>query len=82
MIINVSYILGRELNGIHYAMSFLQGWQEQQNAGVEQNMAELKKLAAGKKVLVVGGGDTGVDCIGTSLRQVNALLSFKSLSYI
>jgi glutamate synthase (NADPH/NADH) len=33
------------------------------------NMEELKKLAEGKKVLVIGGGDTGCDCIGTSLRQ-------------
>jgi len=71
-------IPGRELNGIHFAMSFLQGWQEQQNAKSKKdesvndstkNMAELQKLAKGKKVLVVGGGDTGVDCIGTSLRQ-------------
>ncbi len=63
-------IPGRELNGIHFAMSFLQGWQEQQEVGAKKNMDELIKLAKGKKVLVVGGGDTGVDCIGTSLRQV------------
>ena len=51
-------------------MSFLQGWQEQQNeASKQKNMDDLKALAKGKKVLVVGGGDTGVDCIGTSLRQ-------------
>lgn len=61
-------IPGRQLNGIYYAMSFLQGWQEQQN-GPNKNMDDLKALAKGKKVLVIGGGDTGVDCIGTSLRQ-------------
>lgn len=54
-------------------MSFLQGWQEQQNAcqsNKNKNMDELKALAKDKKVLVIGGGDTGCDCIGTSLRQV------------
>lgn len=62
-------IPGRQLNGIYYAMSFLKGWQEQHNASANQNLDELKALAKGKKVLVVGGGDTGVDCIGTALRQ-------------
>ena len=50
-------------------MSFLQGWQEQQN-DKKKSIDELKALAKGKTVLVIGGGDTGVDCIGTSLRQV------------
>lgn len=49
-------------------MSFLQGWQEQQN-DPNKNIEDLKALAKGKTVLVIGGGDTGVDCIGTSLRQ-------------
>jgi glutamate synthase (NADPH/NADH) len=63
-------IPGRELNGIYYAMSFLKGWQEQHNANASnQNLDELKALAKDKRVLVVGGGDTGVDCIGTALRQ-------------
>lgn len=68
-------IPGRQLNGIYFAMSFLQGWQEQQNAP-NKNMDELKALAKDKKVLVVGGGDTGVDCIGTSLRQVFIFICF------
>ena len=62
-------IPGRQLNGIYFAMSFLQGWQEQ--LGVPNaNLDSLKAMAKGKRVLVIGGGDTGVDCIGTSLRQV------------
>ena len=66
----ICLIEGRELNGIYFAMSFLKGWQEQQEAGAKKNMDDLIKLAKGKRVLVIGGGDTGVDCIGTSLRQV------------
>lgn len=63
-------IPGRQLNGIYFAMSFLQGWQEQQSLdGKPKDLTELKALAKDKKVLVIGGGDTGVDCIGTSLRQ-------------
>jgi glutamate synthase (NADPH/NADH) len=51
-------------------MSFLKGWQEQQQASaLKQNMDELVKMAKGKKVLIIGGGDTGVDCVGTSLRH-------------
>lgn len=68
--------LDRHLNGIYFAMSFLQGWQEQQSACKDNtktpnpNLQELKALAKDKKVLIIGGGDTGCDCIGTSLRQV------------
>jgi len=57
---------GRELQGIHFAMDFL----EQQNrrvAGAPINEEEI--TARGKHVIVVGGGDTGSDCIGTSHRQ-------------
>ena len=61
-------IPGRHLNGIYFAMSFLQGWQEQQN-DPKKNLEDLKALAKGRKVLVVGGGDTATDCIGTSLRH-------------
>ncbi|MCF6176825.1 MAG: glutamate synthase subunit beta [Victivallaceae bacterium] len=59
-------IPGRELNGIHFAMDFL----HQQNC---RNSDEIIKgdeiLATGKKVVVIGGGDTGSDCVGTSIRQ-------------
>jgi glutamate synthase (NADPH/NADH) small chain len=58
---------GRDLDGIHYAMDFL----EQQNRRVAGDAlpAEREILATGKNVLVLGGGDTGSDCIGTSHRQ-------------
>ncbi len=57
---------GRELDGVHFAMEFL----EQQNrrvAGLTVEGPEI--LATGKHVVVLGGGDTGSDCIGTSHRQ-------------
>ncbi|MBK8176487.1 MAG: glutamate synthase subunit beta [Rhodospirillales bacterium] len=58
---------GRELDGIHFAMDFL----VQQNARVAgRNVAEEQAiLATGKHVVVIGGGDTGSDCVGTSIRQ-------------
>jgi glutamate synthase (NADPH/NADH) small chain len=58
---------GRELGGIHFAMDFLR----QQNKVVsgENNPDALQISAKGKRVLVVGGGDTGSDCVGTSIRQ-------------
>jgi glutamate synthase (NADPH/NADH) small chain len=60
-------IPGRELNGVHYAMEFL----PQQNRRVSGEPAEgaAPILASGKHVVVIGGGDTGSDCIGTSIRQ-------------
>jgi len=58
---------GRELNGIHFAMEFL----PQQNHRCEGDKLDpaLDILAKGKRVLIIGGGDTGADCLGTSLRQ-------------
>ncbi len=58
---------GRELSGVHFAMDFL----PQQNRRVSRENAgpEEPILAAGKHVVVIGGGDTGSDCIGTSVRQ-------------
>jgi len=58
---------GRELNGIHFAMDFL----PQQNRRVSGEKADdgAPILATGKHVVVIGGGDTGSDCIGTSFRQ-------------
>jgi len=59
-------IPGRELDGIHYAMDFL----PQQNRRVSgETLDTTDILAKGKHVVVIGGGDTGSDCIGTSLRQ-------------
>ena len=58
---------GRELGGIHLAMSYLRGnTRRLLDGGVE---AEAPIDAAGRNVVVVGGGDTGTDCVGTAIRQ-------------
>ncbi|MEC7734754.1 MAG: glutamate synthase subunit beta [Pseudomonadota bacterium] len=58
---------GRELDGVHFAMEFL----PQQNRRVSNEDLNTSKeiLAKDKDVIVIGGGDTGSDCIGTSIRQ-------------
>ncbi len=58
---------GRDLDGIHFAMDFL----PQQNKRNEGDIIpdEISITAKGKNVLIIGGGDTGSDCLGTSLRQ-------------
>lgn len=56
---------GREASGIHFALEFLQG----QNRVLGRECAALPVNAAGKRVVVIGGGDTGSDCVGTSVRQ-------------
>jgi glutamate synthase (NADPH) small chain len=58
---------GRDLKGIHYAMEFLP-LQNRVNSG-QLTASENPISADGRKVLVIGGGDTGSDCIGTSIRQ-------------
>jgi len=60
-------IPGRDLDGIHFAMEFL----PQQNRRVgNEPLGDVREiLAGGKDVVVIGGGDTGSDCIGTSIRQ-------------
>jgi glutamate synthase (NADPH) small chain len=58
---------GRELKGIEQAMSFLPQ-QNRRVSGEPQGDVE-PILATGKRVVVIGGGDTGSDCIGTSIRQ-------------
>ncbi|MCF6302655.1 MAG: glutamate synthase subunit beta [Devosiaceae bacterium] len=60
-------IQGRDLAGVHFAMEFL----PQQNRRVSNEpLGDIKPiLAGGKHVVVIGGGDTGSDCIGTSIRQ-------------
>jgi glutamate synthase (NADPH/NADH) small chain len=60
-------IPGRELKGIHFAMDFLPQ-QNRRVSGEPQDEGEAI-LATGKHVVVIGGGDTGSDCIGTSFRQ-------------
>jgi len=56
---------GRDLAGIHFAMDFL----PQQNKVVAGDPVTRQILAGGKHVVVIGGGDTGSDCVGTSNRQ-------------
>ncbi len=58
---------GRELKGIHFAMEFLP--QQTKRVLGDTIPPELSILATGKKVVIIGGGDTGADCLGTSLRQ-------------
>ncbi len=60
-------IEGRDLQGIHFAMNFLP--QQNRRVGNENNANADPILAGGKHVVVIGGGDTGSDCIGTSIRQ-------------
>jgi glutamate synthase (NADPH/NADH) small chain len=60
-------IPGRDLDGIHFAMDFLP--QQNRRVGNEPLGGVREILAGGKHVVVIGGGDTGSDCIGTSLRQ-------------
>jgi glutamate synthase (NADPH) small chain len=56
---------GRELEGVHFAMEFL----PQQNKVNAGDKLKGQLLAAGKHVIVIGGGDTGSDCVGTSNRH-------------
>jgi glutamate synthase (NADPH) small chain len=58
---------GRELNGIHFAMDFLT--QQNRRVSGEADDGGEPILAGGKHVVVIGGGDTGSDCIGTAIRQ-------------
>lgn len=70
-------IPGRELKGIHYAMDFL----TQQNRRVSNKQVEEEDIfATGKNVVVIGGGDTGSDCVGTSNRhKATAVTQFELL---
>ena len=56
---------GRELQGIHFAMEFL----PQQNKVCEGDTVANQILTTGKHVVIIGGGDTGADCLGTTHRQ-------------
>jgi len=58
---------GRELKGIHFAMEFLP--QQTHRVLGDEVPAEESILATGKNVVIIGGGDTGSDCLGTCLRQ-------------
>jgi len=58
---------GRNLNGIHYAMDFLR--QQNKRVAGDNVPEEGAIMATGKHVIVIGGGDTGSDCVGTSNRH-------------
>lgn len=58
-------IEGRNLKGVHFAMEYLR----QSNQFQSKEIKKLSINAKGKKVLVIGGGDTGSDCLGTAIRQ-------------
>src|ERR1700694_2458167 len=58
---------GRELKGIHFAMEYLPQQNRRSLGDTIANEAEI--LATGKRVVIIGGGDTGADCLGTSHRQ-------------
>jgi glutamate synthase (NADPH/NADH) small chain len=70
------FIPGRELNGVHFAMDFLKqnnkrvaGKDFLSNPNIESNILYKEVMATGKNVVVIGGGDTGSDCVGTSNRH-------------
>jgi glutamate synthase (NADPH) small chain len=58
---------GRELRGIHFAMDFLTQQNKRNEGDTEDTTNAI--LATGKPVIIIGGGDTGADCLGTSHRQ-------------
>jgi glutamate synthase (NADPH/NADH) small chain len=69
-------IPGRELKGVYYAMQFLKqqnkrnaGRDPLAHAGIESNIFSYDLMATSKNVVVIGGGDTGSDCVGTSNRH-------------
>jgi glutamate synthase (NADPH) small chain len=58
---------GQDLAGVHFAMPYLV--QQNRRVGQEEPTPEAPILAGGKHVVVIGGGDTASDCVGTSFRQ-------------
>ncbi len=61
----ISKVPGTDLGGIHYAMDYL----TQQNRVCEKDSVPGQITATGKRVAIIGGGDTGADCLGTAHRQ-------------
>jgi glutamate synthase (NADPH) small chain len=80
-------IPGRELKGVYYAMQFLKqqnkrnaGIDPLANANIESNIFSENLFATNKNVVVIGGGDTGSDCVGTSNRhQAKSVTQFELL---
>ena len=78
---------GRHLKGVHFAMPFLKQQNKRNqskdplvNGTIESNIEDHSILALGKDVVVIGGGDTGSDCVGTANRQgANMVTQFELL---
>lgn len=70
---------GRELNGIHFAVDFLRA---NTKSLLDSNLRDGNFISAkGKNVIVIGGGDTGTDCVGTSLRHgCESLVQFEIMN--
>jgi len=67
-------ILGRDLEGIHFAMDFLSGQNKKTGGQTEATAISAKD----KNVIVIGGGDTGSDCVGTSIRhKAKSVINFE-----
>jgi glutamate synthase (NADPH/NADH) small chain len=64
---------GRELNGIYFAMDFLP--QQNKRVAGDKLIPERETFATGKHVIIIGGGDTGADCLGTSHRHKAASIT-------
>jgi glutamate synthase (NADPH/NADH) small chain len=78
-------IPGRELEGVHFAMEFLTKNQKRllmtQSGTFESGWDKSFVTAEGKDVIVIGGGDTGTDCIGTSMRhRCKSIVNFELMS--
>jgi glutamate synthase (NADPH/NADH) small chain len=71
-------VTGRELKGVHYAMEFLH---KNTKSLLDSDLADGEYISArGKDVIVIGGGDTGTDCVGTSMRHgCRSLIQFEIL---
>lgn len=69
----VSMHAGRDCEGIHFAVNYLETWQKKHSGRTDVDDVSLS--AKDKRVVVIGGGDTGVDCIATALRQVPTSVS-------
>ncbi len=84
---DLNTVAGRKLNGVHFAMEFLKqnnkrvaGKNPFAQSNLESNPWPAELTAAGKNVVVIGGGDTGSDCVGTANRQHAAsVLQFELL---
>jgi glutamate synthase (NADPH/NADH) small chain len=70
---------GRELKGVHFAMDFLRD-NTKYLLDAQGRLSDQAQSAEGLDVIVIGGGDTGTDCVGTSLRQgCNSVIQFEIL---